>query len=65
MFNRSSVIGLVLIVLLATSIYATVGIETVEAAKKGTHLSKETKQKISESLKKYYKTGKTKKERGE
>jgi len=56
----SFIIGIVLIALLSTSIYATVGIETAEAMKKSKNHSESPKQKIPESIKKIFKTEKTK-----
>ena len=58
-------VGLILAVLLASSLFATVAVEYAEAMKKGSHHTAATKEKISKSLKKYYQTGKTKKQRGE
>ena len=59
------VIGVLLIVILTASLYAQVGIQEADAMKKGSHHKESSKKKISESLKKYYATGKTKKQRGE
>ena len=58
-------IACILVVLLAASVYSHIGIENVYAMKKGSHHSEASKKKISESLKKYHATGKTKKQRGE
>ena len=58
-------IACILIVLLAASIYSHVGIQEADAMKKGSHHSEASKKKISDSLKKYHATGKTKKQRGE
>ena len=55
----------ILVVLLIASVYAHVGLENAYAMKKGSHHSEASKKKISESLKKYHATGKTKKQRGE
>jgi len=56
----SFIIGIVLIALLSTSIYATVGMETAEARKMIKNHSESPKQKIPESIKKIFKTEKTK-----
>ena len=54
----------ILVLLLVASVYSHLGTD-VFAMKKGSHHSEASKKKISESLKKYHATGKTKKQRGE
>jgi len=62
--NKSTIVAIMLMLALVTMLYATVGVESAEAMKKGSHHSEASKKKISESLKKYHATGKTKKQRG-
>jgi hypothetical protein len=63
--NKFALVGAVLMILLASSLYVTVALESAEAMTKGSHHTKASKEKISKSLKKYHATGKTKKQRGE
>ncbi|MBI3640303.1 MAG: hypothetical protein HY223_08325 [Thaumarchaeota archaeon] len=63
--NYTRLVAITIVILLAASVYATVGIEEAQAMKKGSHHTAASKHKISESLKKYHATGKTKKQRGE
>jgi len=66
MVSKSTLVfGILLVVILATSLYAEVGIQEADAMKKGSKHKESSKKKISESLKKYHATGKTKKQRGE
>lgn len=58
------VLGVMLTLILATSLYAQVGIQEADAMKKGSHHTASSKAKISKSLKAYHATGLTKKQRG-
>ena len=58
------IIAGILILILTTAVYTHVGIQEADAMKKGSHHKESSKKKISESLKKYHATGKTKKQRG-
>lgn len=62
--NKSAIIGIVLMLALATMLYATVAVESAEAMTKGSHHKASSKAKISHSLKAYHATGLTKKQRG-
>lgn len=62
--NKSAIVGIVLMLALATMLYATVGVESAEAMAKGSHHTAASKAKISSSLKAYHATGLTKKQRG-
>lgn len=63
--NQKLILASILIVLLVFSAYSYAEPRDAYAAKKGTHLSPQTKAKISHELKMYHATGKTKKQRGE
>ena len=66
MISKSKLlVAIFLVILLTASIYSHMDVENAYAMKKGSHHSEASKKKISESLKKYHATGKTKKQRGE
>jgi hypothetical protein len=63
--NQKLILASIMIVLLVFSAYSYATTYDAYGARKGTHLSPQTKAKISHELKMYHATGLTKKQRGE
>lgn len=63
--NQKTVLASILIVVLVFSVYSYTTTFDAYGSRRGTHLSAQTKAKISHELKMYHATGLTKRQRGE